>query len=350
MIENGAEVGGQCILRGCMPTKILLHAAEVLHHVNHYGRFGISADNTGFDFAKVMERKDRFIEELAEDRRNQLGDGQFEFIRGHASFLDPHTVAVSNHGPLTAWHFIITTGSTVAPPHLPQLRETGNLTSDDALNLSELPKSLIILGGGAVAAEFAQFFARFSVLVTVLRRSEHVLRDFDTDAAMESEKVFGHEGIDVFTNTELTDARHNGSLKTISFLHHGKPASVAAEEILLALRREPNTAPLDLDKAGVVTERGRIVANGFMHTSAPHIYTAGDCTGSHKIVHLAVQQGETAGHNIAHPEIPRRMNDRLLLAAIFIEPQVTSVGLTEKAATSGGVPYLTASHPFSDHG
>jgi pyruvate/2-oxoglutarate dehydrogenase complex dihydrolipoamide dehydrogenase (E3) component len=212
VIENGAEVGGLCILRGCMPTKILLHAAEVLHHVKHCGRFGISADNTGFDFAKVMERKDRFIEELAEDRRNQLGDGQFEFIRGHASFLDPLTVAVSNHGPLTDWHFIITAGSTVAPPHLPQLRETGYLTSDDALKLSELPKSLIILGGGAVAVEFAQFFARFGVHVTLLQRSEHILRDFDTDAAMEIEKVFGREGIDVFTNTELTDARHNGKL------------------------------------------------------------------------------------------------------------------------------------------
>jgi len=350
VIESGEEVGGLCILRGCMPTKALLYAAEVMHLASHAAPWGIRVEKVGFDFAKVMERKNTLIKDFADYRREQLASGNFKFIRAHAKFLDPHTVALSSAGPLTAAHFVITTGSTVAPPPLPQLREAGYLTSDDALNVTQLPESLIVLGGGAVAVEFAQFFARFGVHVTLLQRSEHLLREFDTDAAMEIEKVFRRDGIEVFTNAKLTDARRDGQRKTISFQHHGQPVSVSAEEILFALGRVPNTASLDLDKAGVATERGRIVANEFMQTSAAHIYTAGDCTGPHDLVHLAIQQGEIAAHNLAHPNAPRRMDDRLLLAVIFTEPQVAFVGLTEKTATTRGVPYLTARHPFSDHG
>jgi len=350
VIEGGAEVGGLCILRGCMPTKALLYAAEVLHLTRHAGQWGIHAESVGYDFAKVMARKNRLIQEFADERHEQLAGGKFKFIRATASFLDPHTVAVNNAGPLTAAYFVITTGSTVAASPLPQLRDVGYLTSDDVMKLTQPSKSLIVLGGGAVAVELAQFFARFGVKVTLLQRGEHLLREFDTDASTEIAKVFRRDGIEVFTNTKLTDARRDGHLKTISFQHHGQPVSVSAEEILFALGRVPNTASLDLDKAGVATDCGRIVANEFMQTSAPHIYTAGDCTGPHDIVHLAVLQGEIAAHNIAHPNAPRRMDDRLLLAVIFTEPQVAFVGLTEKTATTRGVPYLTARHSFSDHG
>ena len=164
--------------------------------------------------------------------------------------------------PLSAAHFVITTGSSIASPPLPQLREVGCLTSDDVLKLTQLPKSLIVLGGGAVAVELAQFFARFGVTVTLLQRGEHLLREFDTDAAKEIEKVFHRDGIEVFTDTKLTDARRDGQLKTISFQHHGQPVSVSAEEILFALGRVPNTASLDLDKAGVVIG-GHIVKRRF---------------------------------------------------------------------------------------
>ena len=350
VIEGGEEVGGLCILRGCMPTKALLYAAEVLHLATQAASWGLQVGKAGFDFAQVMARKDALIREFADYRRAQLADGRFKFIRARAQFLDPHTVALGDAGKLTAAHFVIATGSSVAPAPLIALRDVGYLTSDDALKLTRLPKSLLILGGGAVAVEFAQFFARFGVKVTLLQRSETILREFDTDAALEIEKVLRREGLEVFTQTEMIGARREGDSKTLSFLHHGQPVSVSAEEILFALGRVPNTGSLDLDQAGVVTERGRIVANEFMQTSAPHIYTAGDCTGPHGIVHIAVQQGEMAAHNLAFPGARRRMDDRLLLAVVFTEPQVACVGLTEKAAKASGVPYMSASHPFNDHG
>jgi pyruvate/2-oxoglutarate dehydrogenase complex dihydrolipoamide dehydrogenase (E3) component len=125
------------------------------------------------------------------------------------------------------------------------------------------------------------------------------LKEFDTDAGIEIEKVFRREGIQVFTGTKLLDAKRNGKLKTVSFENGGKTVSVSAEEILFALGRVPNTASLGLENAGVKTENGRVLTNDKMQTSAPHIYAAGDCTGPHEIVHIAIQQGETAAHNIA---------------------------------------------------
>ena len=139
-------------------------------------------------------------------------------------------------------------------------------------------------------------------------------------------------------------------MKTVAFEHDRQTVCVSAEEILFALGRVPNTRSLGLDRAGVATDRGRIVANDLMQTSAPHIYAAGDCTGPHEIVHLAVQQGEIAANNIANPNAPRRMDYRLLISVVFTEPQVAFVGLTEKEATARGLSFLAASYPFNDHG
>jgi pyruvate/2-oxoglutarate dehydrogenase complex dihydrolipoamide dehydrogenase (E3) component len=136
----------------------------------------------------------------------------------------------------------------------------------------------------------------------------------------------------------------------VTFTHEGRQKRVAAEEILFALGRSPNTASLALPKAGVTTDKGRVIANERMQTSAPHIYTAGDCTGPHEIAHIAVQQGEIAGHNIAHPDRPWTMDYRLLLSVVFTDPQVATVGLTEREAAARGVHYVAASHRFDDHG
>jgi pyruvate/2-oxoglutarate dehydrogenase complex dihydrolipoamide dehydrogenase (E3) component len=350
VIEGGAEVGGLCILRGCMPTKALLYAAEVMHLASHAKPWGIRAGKVGFNFAEVMARKNALIKDFAACRVQQLHSKKFTFIRARARFLNSHTVELDTGKHLTAGNFVIATGSDVAPAPLPQLREAGYLTSDDALTLKRLPKSLIILGGGAVACEFAQFFARFGVEVTLVQRSEHILKEFDMDAAAEIEKVFQREGIKIFTNTRLIGAQRRGKLKIISFEHRGKRISISAAEILFALGRIPNTASLELEKAGVNTEHGGIIANELMQTSAPHIYTAGDCTGQHEIVHLAVQQGEIAAHNIANPKSPRRMDYRLLISIVFTEPQVSFAGLTEKEAQARGIAYVAASYPFDDHG
>lgn len=371
VVEGGEEVGGVCILRGCMPTKALLYAAEVMHLASHPESWGIRTEGVSFDFAKVMARKNALIEDFAKFRRQQLTAGKFRFIRGKARFVDSHTLDITSdglpssvsgengpsqrgadlvNGRVTAQHFVIATGSRVAPSPLPALDALGYLTSDTALKLTKLPKSLIVLGGGAVALEFAQFFVRFGVKITLIQRSPHVLHEMDSDAANVIEAVLRREGVRIFTGTKLLDARQLGSLKEVSFEQEGETRRALAEEVFFALGRVPSVASLGLDRIGIELEDGRIPANTRMQTSLPNVYTAGDCTGLHEIVHIAVQQGETAAHNIAHPEKAKEIDYRLLTEVIFTDPQIAMVGLTEKRARAENRSYLVASYPFDDHG
>jgi pyruvate/2-oxoglutarate dehydrogenase complex dihydrolipoamide dehydrogenase (E3) component len=355
VIEGGRELGGLCALRGCMPTKALLYMGEVAHMMKHSAPFGVYAEKISFDFKKMMARKRALVREFAGHRVQQLYAGKFKFIRAHAKFLDAHRLELrpfpaGKSRTITAGHFVISTGSSVAPMPLCQMHHLDCLDSDRALELKKLPKSLIVLGGGPTACEFAQFFSRFGVHVTLVQRGAHVLRDFDADASQVIESVFRREGIRVFTGTNLLDAKRKGKLKEVTFEHKGKTVSITAEELLFAQGRVPNTASLDLEKAGVKTgPNGSVIANKHMQTSAPHIYTAGDCTGPHEIVHIAVQQGETAGRNIIRPRTAR-MDYRLLVSVVFTEPQLAYCGLTEKEATGRGVPFVSASYPFNDHG
>jgi pyruvate/2-oxoglutarate dehydrogenase complex dihydrolipoamide dehydrogenase (E3) component len=350
LLEGGEEVGGLCILRGCMPTKALLYAAEVMHLTSHPEAWGIRAEGIHFDFAKVMARKNALIEDFADYRRQQLVNAKFKFVRANARFADAHSLELSTGEKLTAADFVVATGSVVACSPLPQLEEVGYLTSDTALNLSRLPESLIVLGGGPVAVELAQFFARFGVQVSLIQRSTHVLRGVDDDAAGELESAFRREGIELYTGTKLLDARRRPDGKELFFEHLGQTARAQAEEILFALGRVPNVASLGLERIGVRVEAGRIVTNTQMQTSMPHIYAAGDCTGLYEIVHIAIQQGEVAAQNAAHPDQKKTMDYRLLTEVVFTEPQVAIVGLTEKRARAENRAYLAASYPFNDHG
>src|SRR5947209_7710804 len=270
VIEGGKEVGGLCILRGCMPTKALLYAAEIMHLTTHAGTWGVRTKAVGFDFAQVMARKDMLIKEFADHRRQQLTDGRFTFISAEARFLDKHTLALSTDETLTAAHFIISTGSIVAPSPLPDLDQIGYLMSDDALTLKRPPESLVVLGGGPVAVEFAQFFARFGVKVTIIQRSPQLLRDFDEDAARELEKVFRREGLELFCDTQLVSAAREGKRKQITFEHDGQLRSVHAEEIFFGLGRVPNISRLGLEKAGVDAALETILTDAQMQTDVPH--------------------------------------------------------------------------------
>ncbi len=350
VLEAAREVGGLCILRGCMPSKALLWPAEVRHLAQQGLSLGLASTPTGFDWTAVKARKDALIRTFAEERRAQLSDGRFDFIQAHAVFEDPHTVSLSTGQRLTADHFVITTGSVVANPPIPQLRTIGALSSDDAIALESLPASMIIVGGGAVALEFAQLFRRFDVEVILVQRSDHVLSGFDTDVSMEIEAALRAEGVQLFTGTHLLDARCEGRTSLLQFQHQEGTREVRAEAVLVALGRTPNTYGLGLEAAGVALDGTRIRADAQMRTTAAHVYTAGDCTGPHDIVHVAVQQGEIAGHNIAHPDDPRQIDDRLLTKVVFTDPQMAVTGLSETLASRRVIPHQTARHRFDDHG
>lgn len=351
VIEGGGEVGGLCILRGCMPTKALLYAAEVRHLARESSTWGMRIPSAPFDFSAVMARKNTMIGDFASYRREQLEDGRFTFIRSLARFLDPHTVELDDGRQLKAGHFIIATGSKVSQPPIPDLAETGFLTSDSALSLTSLPASIIVLGGGAIAVEFAQFFARFDTATTVIQRSPRLIKEFDDDAADALAAAFADEGITVRTGTSLKHAAKTDGGKSVTFSQAGEEITVTADEILFALGRSPNTGSLDLQLAGVEAEaNGRIKTNEYQQTTADHIYAAGDCCGPHEIVHIAIQQGELAVKNLTASRPGTPIDYRLLSSVVFTDPQIATVGLTEKAAQRANIPYRVASYPFDDHG
>jgi len=234
---------------------------------------------------------------------------------------------------------------------IPGLEEVGYITSDEALELRELPQSMIVLGGGPVAIELAQFYSRVGTKVTLLQRSPHIMSSGDEDLAIPVETRFREEGMTVFTNTQLHRVTKDGAQKVAHFSHEGKDKTVSADVVLQALGRQPNIDGLNLEAAGVETEKGKVVVDNTMRTNHPHIFAVGDVNGMHEIVHIAIEQGERAGWNAMHPhDPPRRYDDRLKTQVVFTDPQVASVGLSEKECRREHIAYMVASYPFNDHG
>ncbi len=301
------------------------------------------------NLSAIIDRKTRLIQEFADYRIEGLRDSRFTLYEERAHFLSPTEVQAGAHR-LTATAFIIATGSVVAHLPIPGLDDVGYITSDDALELRDLPSSMIVLGGGAVAVELAQFFSRVGSQVTLLQRSQHILSQGDEDLARPVEARFREEGMTVFTNTQLQRFTQDGNHKVAHFLHESQEKTVSAEVVLQALGRRPNIDHLELDAAKVEVSHGAISVDSNMRTSTPHIFAVGDVNGLHEIVHIAIQQGELAAWNALHPDKPRVYDDRLSTQVVFTDPPVASVGLTEKDCRQQSIDYRVASYPFNDHG
>jgi pyruvate/2-oxoglutarate dehydrogenase complex dihydrolipoamide dehydrogenase (E3) component len=358
VVEGGREVGGLCILRGCMPTKALLESSHRWHDIKRASEFGLQVDAGNPSLKKIMARKDLLIADFAGYRRRQLKRGAFAFVRGTAHFKDPFTLEVLSGKKLEIYRsktFIIATGSEVKPLDLPGLEQVGYLTSDSALTLQKLPKSLLVLGGGAIAVEFAQFFHHLGVPTTIIQRSAHLLKDFDADTGQTLQAALQHDGLKIYTQTHLLKAGRRGKEKTVTFEYHGKPVTIAAREILFALGRRPAIQGLRLPEIAVEIPNEAVKADPTMRTNLPHIFAAGDVTSQYEVVHIAIRQGEVAGWNAAqvalgNPAKLQQMDYRLKAAVIFTQPEVASVGLTEVEAKEQGIAYVTASYPFNDLG
>ncbi len=360
VVEGGDEVGGLCILRGCMPSKALLESAHRALAIRRAGEFGLRAEYHGADPVALIARKRRLIEDFAGFRREQLESGKFEFVRGRARFLDPHTVEVDRFGAgtrrLTGRAFLIATGSQINWVEVPGLQETGCMTSDDVLDSDRLPKSVVVLGGGAIALEAASYYAGLGSEVTVVQRGPQLLKEVDADVASALKKALEHRGIKVFVSTVLVRAeKTDAGLKRMRFYQHGVELAMEAEEIIYALGRRANTDNLGLDCAGIAFGKQGIRVEKTQQTSVPHIFAAGDVCGPFEVVHSAIQQGEIAARNAARVlgGVGAKMEEMeysLKLFAVFTHPEVASVGATERETADAGVPFIEAKYSFADHG
>ena len=349
IVDHG-PLGGLCILRGCMPSKAILSSSHVMSLMDRAAEFGIHPVDARADLSAIIDRKNRLIDEFADDRIEQLRDPAFTLYEDRAVFRSAHQVSMGER-TIEAESFIIATGSADARIAIPGLEEAGYLTSDDILDLRQQPDSLIVLGGGPVAVELAQFFSRIGTKVSLIQRSDHILSVGDDDLARPVEARFREEGMEVFTGTKLLSVSGSGERKEVRFAHGDETKSVSAELILKALGRKPQTAGLGLEAAGVDVVDGLVAVDEEMRTSQPHIFAVGDVNGLHEVVHIAVQQGEVAGFNaVCHSGSAKRVEDRMKVLVVFTDPAIACVGLCEKECGAADIPYLSASHPFDDHG
>jgi pyruvate/2-oxoglutarate dehydrogenase complex dihydrolipoamide dehydrogenase (E3) component len=351
-VADGANpLGGLCILRGCMPSKTLLYAAEVLHLAQAAKKFGLKIPRATADMRAMHARKKKIIAEFARHRAQQLTSGHYDLFRQHARFVDAHTVELTGGTRLAADKILIATGSRASTPPVPGLADVPCWTSDDVLDLDFVPESVMVLGGGIVACELGQYLRRIGARVILLQRSAHILRDHSPEASAVVQQAFRDEGIELFAGTKILKLTSDRRGITAVFAHAGKTFTRRARHLFNALGREPVTAGLGLDAAGVrLTRTGRVATNRWQQTSQPHIYAGGDVCGPDDIVHLAVAQGELVARHAFGVKGLKPIDDTLLLNVVFTNPQLATIGRLESQLKKKGAAYLTASYPFNDHG
>ncbi|MEI6535747.1 MAG: NAD(P)/FAD-dependent oxidoreductase [Verrucomicrobiaceae bacterium] len=362
VIDGAKELGGLCILRGCMPSKTLIESANRQLAVRHAGEFGLRVRSEMPDTVSIRDRKQRLIAEFADYRRGQLEDGRFTLLRGMGRFEDAKDkllrIAVKmpddSAQQITSDAALIATGSTISVPSLPGLNECGFWTSDTILDAAEIPDSFIVLGGGAIALEMAHFLDGIERKVTVLQRNTQLLTGTDPDVADVVRHAFEKRGITVKCGTTLQHIEKTATGKRVVFLQDGQTHTVEASEILLALGRRPSLEHLGLNTVGIDHANGPIKVAPTQQTSHPSIFAAGDVCGPLEVVHLAIQQGEIAAKNVASllrgEKAELKMDYRCKLFGVFTQPEVASVGLSEAEARAQGLDFAVASYPFNDHG
>jgi pyruvate/2-oxoglutarate dehydrogenase complex dihydrolipoamide dehydrogenase (E3) component len=334
-----------------MPSKSLLYMAEVLHLARKGKTFGLKIPRAAADMKAIHARKKQLIADFAGYREKQLTSGRYDLYRSPARFFDPHTIALADGRTLRGKKIMIATGSRVSAPPIPGLAGTPAWTSDDVLDLDFIPESVIVLGGGIVACELAQFLRRIGSRVILIQRSPNILRDHSPAASEVVQQAFRDEGIELWTDTRLEKISGDAKRIAVRFRSGKKTHTRRARHLFNALGREPNTAGLDLAAAGVKTNQaGRVVTNRFQQTSAPHIYAGGDVAGPYDIVHLAIAQGELAARHAFGVKKIKPIDESLLLNVVFTDPQLATIGALEEDLKRRKIPHLVASYPFNDHG
>ena len=345
--EQPGDLAGLCILRGCMPAKTVLRSAEIAKEVEDAASFGIQTKELAVNPKAIVQRKRRVVREFAEDRIKQIEE--FPLFRGAPRFISPGELEVGEER-ISAQRFLIATGSRIATPEIQGLSECGYMTSDDALELTSLPQSLLILGAGPVGCEFAQYFARLGVSVTLLQDAPEVLMNEDPDVGEAVRKALEDEGVKVIRNAVFRGAAHCNGGKQLTLSVDAKPQTFEASNIFVAMNRRANIDTLGLDTAGVAYDARGITTNGFLRTSNPAIYAAGDVLGRRMLVHLAEFTGRVAAAN-AFSDEPCAVDFDLHEAhSVYTQPEVAVAGLSEWQCRERGTAYEAASYPFSEHG
>lgn len=350
LVEKDA-VGGVCLNRGCIPTKALLASCGVLAAVKEAAAYGIHAAAPQVDFAAVQRRKAQVVAQLVGGVKGLLQAARVDMVVGEGRFTSPHTIAVTANGAtrqISAASVIVATGSEPAIPPIPGADLPGVVTSDAALAFTAVPRSICIIGGGAIGAEFATIFATFGSTVTVVEMLPQLVPTEDADVAAYLAKCLARQGVAVHVNTTVAKIVPQGDELGVDMVTPEGPRQVVAQYVLLAAGRVPNTAGLGLENLGVKMNKRGIVVDSHMQTSVPGVYAIGDVVGAPLLAHVASAEGVIAAQNALGQE--RKIDYRVVPGCIFTRPEIASVGLTERVAREQGYRVKIGKFPFTASG
>ena len=340
-------VGGTCVNRGCLPSKNLIEAARIVHNAANPRYPGLQPVRLTVDFPTLVAQKDAVVSEYRHKKYEALVDGNVSIEHGHARFLDSHTVEVGGNR-ITGDKVLIATGSRPVVPDIEGLDRVPYLTSDlltsgEAMELTELPRSLLIIGGGYIALELGQMFQRLGSAVTIVERNRQLLaHGFEPEAGRSIGPILQAEGVKVVTDAFARKVRReSGEIVVTIDLEDGTTDELRAEQLLLAVGRRPNTDLIDIENAGVaLAATGSVIVDERLQTNVEHIYAAGDVIGtlieSQMATPVGSQDGGIAAHNALSGQDPRRVNHRVIPRVIFTDPEIAVVGMTEAEAIEAG--------------
>lgn len=345
------QMGGDCLNTGCIPSKALIRSAKILNYFKRAEEFGLEKQNPQFDFAKVMERVQNVIKEIEPHdsiaRYNELG---VECVTGEAEIISPYEVRV-NERILTTKNIVIATGAGPRVPAIPGLDQVQYLTSDNVWKLQQLPKRLIVLGGGPIGCELAQCFARFGSKVTIVEMSERILAHEDADASSLVSETFIHESIDIRTNHKALRLEITAAEKYLICGTDGNEVRIPFDEILLALGRRANIKGFGLEKLNIeISKRGTIVADDYMRTTNyANIFVCGDVTGPYQFTHTASHQAWYVAVNALFSPFKKFKVDYTVIPwCTFTDPEVARVGLSETEADESGIAFEVTKYGMDD--
>lgn len=331
LVNAGLPLGGTCVNVGCVPSKTLLYAGEVLHHAKHHGVLGVELEVKNFDFQKVVQDELSLVEKLRQEKYEKvLKNLEYVMaIEGRAKFVSQNEIEV-NGETLSAGKFIIATGSTANVPPIEGIREVGFITHIEALRLEKQPKELVVIGAGPLGLEFAQMLSRFGTKVTILQRGDSIFPHSEKSLTDRLAEILTKEGIIIKTNVEVKSARKEGDKKVVVYQIGEAQEKVSADEILLAAGKTSNTQGLGLDVVGVEVNKQRaVVVNQYFQTSNKNVFAVGDVTnGPLRLETTAGREGTLAAEN-ALKGTKLSIDYNTVPYTIFTDPQLAGVGFTE---------------------
>ena len=336
-------VGGTCVNYGCIPTKTLVASAYAAHLARRGADYGIGTGDVTVDMAKVKGRKDGIVTADREGVESWLeGMDGCTLLRGHARFLDPHTMQVGDR-QITGTKIFLNTGGRATTPDIPGLADVDYLTNVGILELDTVPEHLVIIGGSYIGLEFAQMFRRFGAEVTVVERGPRLASREDDDVCAAIKDILEREGITIHVGASVIRVAKDGDGVAVST----GSAVVSGSHLLVAVGRVPNTDDLGLEKAGVETDsRGYITVDDQLRTTVDHIWAMGDCNGKGAFTHTSYNDFEIVAANLLDNE-PRRVSDRIPTYALYIDPPLGRAGMTEAQVRASGRKALVGKRPMT---